>query len=232
MKFKGYNPSTRLVYTIINSEKDNSGKVIVNLTKKGFAYNTDKQFSWEKKEQISFSKDQVDIPLGFYMSDTTFLCDYHRKASAYQKRRIVYSAMKFENQKIGYPFSMQKEQQLPLYNLIITGRVNDPDIAGMDGFVNNRSASSAGSRSSSKLNARLDLSIVERRVIGTTKVTTPAGVFECYKILEVMELDKKAKYSRFEQYIYLSKEYGVVKIEPVDMNKPAYYVVLTNIRNK
>lgn len=230
-KIKQYHPSTRLVYTVRSTEKDSAGNVVVNLTKQGFAFNTEKQFSWETKEQLSFSKDNIFFPAGFYISDTTFLCDYKRNAPPYQKRPMVYSVMKFENQKMPFPFSMQKDEQLPFYNIAISGRINDPDIANMDAFVSGKRSSNASSKASAKLNAKLNFSIVVRKVIGKTKVTTPAGVFECYKILEVLELDRRNN-PRAEHYVYLSPEYGIVKIEPVDMNKPAYYVVLTKIRNK
>lgn len=230
-KIKQYYPSTRLVYTVKSTEKDSAGNTVVNLTKQGFAFNTEKQFFWERKEQIRFSKDTIFFPVGFCLSDTTFLCDYKRNAPSYKRKPIVYGAAEFENQQISWPFAILKAAQLPLVNYTVEYKVNDPDIAGMNAFIRGKSGPDASSIASAKLRYSANWSIVERTVIGKTKINTPAGAFDCFKIREVLKEGNRSD-RKYEHYVYLSPEYGIVKIEPVDMNKPAYYVVLTKIRNK
>lgn len=231
-RVKEYHPSTRLLYTVRNAEKDSAGNVVVNLTKQGFAHHTEKQFSWETTTQISFSKENIFFPAGFYISDTTFLCDFQRKSPSAKKRPIVYAAAEFDQQKIVFPFAVQKNEALPLYNFTISARIKDPDIASMNAFVRGKSGPDAASVAASRLSITINWTIVERKVIGKTRITTPAGTFDCYKILEVMDHGRKIKTPRFEHYLYLSPEYGIIKVEPVDMNRPSYYVVLTQIRNK
>jgi hypothetical protein len=66
-----------------------------------------------------------------------------------------------------------------------------------------------------------------RRIVGTARITTQAGTFECYHIHEELEFDA-GPINKMAIEEYYNPEVGIVKME----NANGYYMELVRVKKK
>jgi hypothetical protein len=212
-KRKGYFEITRFVYKV-TGVTDSNGVACSTIIKTGTAANDN--YSWHRNFIVHSSQAVLSVPVDYYLMDTVFLCDIYGN----WPKPSVYSDLHVTGDSLQYPLDVDTSSQLKSSSYVMDANIYDPQRAeGM---------SSVGFKGTPRTTHYKGLSAtITRRFMGTTRITTQAGTFDCYHIH--VEVDMEAGPMRktiLEEYY--NPAVGVVKTEDVHGS----YMELVRVKKK
>ena len=226
-KFELY--ETTRITLIVSDVIDSNNVTYSYITKKGTGISNPEKDHYEKKLVLTRTSDNViTLPVNLYTIDTSYLADkYHDKkkmkgihAVASPKGNDTYTlSVDLEKGKFNY------SPQTIVTDLVVRDFVmqtkNNPNYdirdvaAGKQGYTTspfNTSTDLVENRYSMTSTAK------EYKVGGKTKITTPAGSFDCYKIATRTEVKIEKRTIEPSSVIYYHPEIGFIKWAQEDEN--------------
>jgi hypothetical protein len=212
-KRKGFYEITRFVYKV-TGVTDSSGVMVSTITKTGTAANAD--YNWRRNFTVRTNGTDLFLPVDYYLMDTFYLCDAYGK----WPKPSVFSALHVTGDSLQYPIKMDSTGPLKLSDCYMVQDVYDPQRA--DGMAN------VGFKGQSRsYRNKANATETTRKIVGTARITTGAGTFDCYHIHVEVDIDLKSiRKTTYEEYY--NPEVGIVRTE--DIHGP--YMELVRVKKK
>ena len=232
---------TTRITLIVTDVIDTNNITYSYITKKGTGISNPEKDHYEKKLVLTRTSDNViKLPVNLYTIDTSYLSDkYHEK----KKMKGLHAVASLKGNDT-YTFSVDLEKgkfnyspQTIVTDLVVRDFVmqtkNNPNYdirdvaAGKQGYTTspfNTSTDLVETKYSITSTAK------EYKVAGKTKITTPAGSFDCYKIVTRTELKIEKRTIEPITVIYYHPEIGFIKWEQEDSNVKTGYLELVRVK--
>jgi hypothetical protein len=222
----GFFEMTRLMF-IVNDVKDSNNISYSYVTKVGVNPN-DEQSKYEKKYIIACDGINVSIPVDFYGIDTVYFSNMYPKV---KKDKGIYSSTVVKGKSLYlFPVNFEKNKfEINGDRLTMNTKIRDYEMARMQVA----GAPNTGMEFSGRITEdtySMETSVKKYEVKGKEKITTPAGTFDCYKIVVSTDMEAFGRGINNNSIIYYHPEAGYVKSETQQAKIKGGYVELVSIK--
>jgi hypothetical protein len=232
---------TTRITLIVTDVIDSNNITYSYITKKGTGIVNPEKDNYEKKLVITRTSDGlIKLPVNLYFIDTSYLADkYHEKkkmkgfhAIASPKGNDTYT-LSVDLEKGKFNYSPQTIVTDFLVRDFVIQTKNNPNYdirdaaAGKQGYT-----TSPFTTSTDLVETKYSIASTakEYKVAGKKKITTPAGNFDCYKIVTRTELKIEKKTIEPITVIYYHPEIGFIKWEQEDTDTNTGYIELIRVK--
>ena len=214
---------------IVTDVIDSNNVTYSYITKKGTGISNPEKDHYEKKLVLTRTSDNViTLPVNLYWIDTSYLADkYHDK----KKMKGLHGAISLKGNDM-YTFSVDLEKGKFNYSprtVVMKIVVSDFMMQTTKNPNYNSNDVLAGKQGPTTTYSTRDINLVttnysitstakEYKVAGKAKITTPAGSFDCYKIVTRTELKMEKRTIEPMTVIYYHPEIGFIKWSEEDEN--------------
>jgi hypothetical protein len=219
---------TRLLFTV-DDVKDSNHVTYSYITKKGVAANNEKD-AYTKKYVLSCDGSIVTVPFDFYSSDTSYLCDIYPKV----QNKGYYAATTYKGKSFyHFPVNFEKDKFELTGNKLtmdMTIRDYESDNTNMIGGTEFGTKGPSASAKIAESKFSMDISIKKTETKGKEKITTPAGTYECYKLLLTMDASMFGRGVDMVSAMYYDPGVGFIKSETQQSKNKTGYTELVRVK--
>jgi hypothetical protein len=216
-KPKGYHKTVKLVFTV-NAVRDSGSNTVSYITKQGISPRNPKK-TYKKEIILACNEKFLRIPFDLFNPDTTFLADIY---PAGKKWGIFTAHASLDRPSFLFiPHALENVRELEVDKSTSKFEWTVHDFMPGDYTANNRRYEINTNRSSAtgmnysmgSLKNELEIKINKVIVGGKETITTPAGSFDCYKIVLQTDMTIMKKSGPVNYTVYYDPAIGCVKFD-------------------
>jgi hypothetical protein len=212
---------------VVNEVKDSNNQKFSYITKTGTNPN-DEAVKYTKQYVIVCDGKSISLPFDFYTVDTVFFSNMHPKAS---KDKGIYSSVVIKGKSLyKFPLDFSKEKfKVEGTNIMMDMRIRDYEMA--------KTVQPGKANTNMEFSGRIvedpyeiDFTIEKFENKGVEKITTPAGTYDCQKLVLKTDMSMFGRGISAGAILYYNTEVGFVKSESQQAKAKVGYVELVSVK--
>jgi len=220
---------TKLTFTVQDVKDSNNVKYSF-ITKRGINPNDDK-LSYEKKYILTCDGSKILIPIDFYSADTIYFSNVYPKVS---KDKGIYSATIYKGTCIyNFPTDFEKNKfGITGTNITMNMKIRDYEMAFTQQNGSN-GIQKGGPENTGRIvenTFSLDMTVKKYETKGKENISTPAGTYECKKIILTTESEMFGRGINTVSTLYYNTEVGFIKSETIQSKNKSGYTELVRVK--